>query len=61
MITTNPSVDVCKGSGNYKCYNVNSPHKTTLPSDTNCNSGKVPAITPMFKNKEKTAKTTGYH
>ena len=52
MITTNAYVDVCKGSGNYKCYKVNSPHQTTLPSDTNCNSGKVPGITLMFKKKE---------
>ena len=52
MITTNPYVDVCKVSSNYKCCKVNSPHQTTLPSDINCNSGKVSGITLMFKKKE---------
>lgn len=65
MITTNAYVDVCKVSSNYRCYKVNGPHQTTLPSDINCSSGKVPGITLMFKKKEgvkkKTAQTTGYH
>lgn len=52
MITTNAYVDVCKVSSNYRCYKVNGPHQTTLPSDINCSSGKVPGITLMFKKKE---------
>lgn len=48
MVTPNSYVDVCKGLANYKCYRVDCPHETSLPSDTNCKSGKVLQITLMF-------------